>query len=140
MRTRNWFSHWVCYQIKLKCPLSRIHQWSENKFNLGPPIKTHLVPLAIVLGKPRIYPTALCLLETYTGNIIVWKHHLHLETKNVDWKHTNSIGNIFCILETYELDWKHILHIGNITPTLTSPWPLFHPDPKVNLTLISLLP
>ena len=40
MRTRNWFSHWVCYQIKLKCPLSRIHQWSENKFNLGPPIKT----------------------------------------------------------------------------------------------------
>ena len=40
MRTRNWFSHWVCYQIKLKCPLSRIHQWSESKFNLGPPIKT----------------------------------------------------------------------------------------------------
>ena len=54
-------------------------------------------------------------METYIGNIVVWKHHLHLETKNVYWKHALDIGNKNRILETYELDWKHILHIGNIT-------------------------
>ena len=43
---------------------------------------------------------------TYIENIVVWRHHLHLETKNVYWKHT---------LETYELDWKHNLDIGIIT-------------------------
>ena len=59
--------------------------------------------------------TALSILETYIGNIVVWKHHLHLETKNVFWKHTLDIGNIIWILETYELDWKHNLDIGNIT-------------------------
>ena len=44
----------------------------------------------------------------YIGNIVVWKHHLHLETKNVYRNHTLDIGNIIWILETYELDWKHI--------------------------------
>ena len=58
---------------------------------------------------------ALCILETYIGNNVVWKHHLHLETKNIYWKHALDIGNKNRILETYELDWKHILYIGNIT-------------------------
>ena len=48
------------------------------------------------------------------GNIH-WKHRLHLETKNVYWKHTSDIGNIIWMLETYELDLKHILDIWNIT-------------------------
>ena len=43
---------------------------------------------------------ALCILETYIGNIVVWKHHLHLETKNVYWKHALDIGNKNWILET----------------------------------------
>ena len=61
--------------------------------------------------------TALCILETYIGNIVVWKHHLHLETKNVYWKHAldiqkkSDIGNIRIRLETYSAYWKHILHI-----------------------------
>ena len=41
-----------------------------------------------------------CLLETYIGNIAVWKHHLHLETWIGYWKQKLDIGNIRFILET----------------------------------------
>ena len=47
-------------------------------------------------------------METYIGNIVVWKHHLHLETKKVYWKHTFDIANIPI---SY---WKHNMDIGNI--------------------------
>ena len=55
-----------------------------------------------------------CILETYIGNYVVWKHHLRLETKNVYWKHTQDIGNKNWILETYIGYWKQKLDIGNI--------------------------
>ena len=54
-----------------------------------------------------LYPGLIIHIETYIGNILVWKHHL--ETKNM------YTGNKHWILKTYELDWKHILHIQNIT-------------------------
>ena len=41
-------------------------------------------------------------METYIGNIVVWKHHLHLETKK------KYIGNIHSILPIFQY------HIGNI--------------------------
>ena len=39
-----------------------------------------------------------CILETYIGNYVVWKHHLHLETWIGYWKQ--------CI-------WKHKTHNEN---------------------------
>ena len=48
-----------------------------------------------------------CILETYIGNIVVWKHHWRLETKNAYWKHTLDIGNISLYIGNIKLDWKH---------------------------------
>ena len=41
------------------------------------------------------------------GNIVAWKHYLHLETQNVYWKHTLDNGKIRIKLETYSAYWKH---------------------------------
>ena len=55
-----------------------------------------------------------CILETYIGNYVVWKHHLHLETWIGYWKQKLDIGNIHRILETKIGYWKHTYYIGNI--------------------------
>ena len=52
----------------------------------------------------------------YIGNIVVWKHHLHLETKNVYRNHTLDIGNIRIRLETYpEILYYMIFYILETT-------------------------
>ena len=53
-------------------------------------------------------------METYIGNYVVWKHHLHLETWIGYWKQKLDIGNIHRILETKIGYWKHTYYIGNI--------------------------
>ena len=58
--------------------------------------------------------SALCSLETYIRNIVVWKHHLRLETENVYWKHTLDIGNIELHIRNIKGVWKHKMYIGNI--------------------------
>ena len=52
------------------------------------------------ITRSLLHCTALCILESYIGNIVVWKHHLHLERKNVYWRHTFDFGNIRIRLET----------------------------------------
>ena len=58
------------------CFSRRCHCWVDIR------IMNHNLWL---FGRLRMAP---CILETYIGNYVVWKHHLRLETKNVYWKHT----------------------------------------------------
>ena len=57
--------------------------------------------------------TVIYRLETYIGNIVDWKHQNRLETKFLDWKHDDEIGNKKSKLETMNLDWKQNSWMGN---------------------------
>ena len=67
---------------------SALHRSSWN-------FKNHFFKTIILSAK------ALCILEAYIKNCVVWKHHLHWETKNEYWKPWNTFGNITFV-------WKHM--------------------------------
>ena len=51
--------------------------------------------------------SAPCILESYIGNIVIWKHHFHLETWIGYWNQKFDIGNMQGRLETNVLCCKH---------------------------------
>ena len=49
----------------------------------------------------------LLILETYIGNIVVWKHHFRLETSIGYWKQKSDIGNMKGVWKHKSVYWKH---------------------------------